>query len=31
MQGNPDKFQFIIFGKTNATSLDLGSGVIQQR
>ncbi len=30
MQANPDKFQLIIFGKANATPLDLGTGIILQ-
>ncbi len=30
MQANPDKFQFIIFGKANATPLDLGTGIMLQ-
>ncbi len=27
-RANPDKFQFIIFGKTNAIPLDLGTGIM---
>ncbi len=30
MRANPDKFQFIIFGKAIATPLDLRTGIMLQ-